>query len=333
MRTPVTVAVVGLGAWGMSVARLLEELPQAELRHVYDSSPRTELRLRALLGAQLVAGSLDDVLDDETVDAVVVGAPSPTRAELVRAVLSADKHLLLRPPLALSGDDAAELAELASMRRRRLALAYRFSFSPGVRKLRELLEDGHLGELYYVDIDHHDPGTRGSERNVLWGLGHEQMALVSQLLGDEPVEVAARGEAYVEPGIVDVAHVSLRFATGISAQIHLSWLGSGWSYRLTAVGSERTAVIDGVGRERALEVHYSDGGVVAPRLADDEPLRMACTHFLGLVRGRGYEASEAREAARVVGVLDALQSSLDRGGMPERSDTSTEATVFALPSH
>jgi predicted dehydrogenase len=330
MRTPVAIGVVGVGSWGLSVARALEELPQAELRYVHDRSPRTELRLKSVFPAARVASGLDEILGDETLDAVVLGTPPPTRYELGRAVLEADKHLLVRPPLALRGDEADGLVRLAEARRRRVAVAYRFPFSPAVRKLRELLERGDLGELYYLDVVHHDSGALTGDRNVLWGLGTEQVALIAHLLGDEPVEVVARGESYIEPGIVDVAYCSLRFATGIWTHMHLSWLGHERTYRLSAIGAERTAVIDEGRHGSEFRIFQNDGDTISPRLSADDPLRVACEHFLKSVPSRSYGFAAMREGARVVNALEALQVSLELGGSAETLGTRTDAKVVPI---
>jgi predicted dehydrogenase len=332
MRTPITIGVVGLGSWGLSVARVLDELPQASLRYVHDRSPKAQLRLKSVFPAARVAASLGEILDDHTLDAVVLGTPSPTRYELARMILEADKHLLVRSPLALRGEEADELVRLAEARQRRVGVAYRFQFSPAMRKLRELLEGGDLGELFYVDVAHHASGSPGSDRNVLWDLGVEQVALISHLLGDEPVEVSARGESYAEPGIVDVAYCSLRFATGIWAHVHLSWLGPEDEYRLTAIGAEQAVVIDDGGHKRGFRICLKGGDLVLPRLQLEDPLRVACERFLKTVSARSYGYAAVREGARVVNAIEALQVSLELGGSAEKLGARADATVVPLRS-
>ena len=277
-----------------------------------------------------IVSSMDDLLADEGLDAVVLATPPSAHYEGARTVLQADKHLLVRPPLALGHAEAVELARDAESRRRRMTVAYRLPFSPAVRKLRELLDRGALGELYYIDLTQHDPGARRRARNVLWCLGTEQVALIAQLLVDEPVELTARGESYTEPGIVEVAHCELRFATGVWARMHLSWLGPEQTYRLTVIGAERTAVIDRNRHGFELRIHQGEGDVVLPRLSRDEPLRLACEHFLRSLSSRSYSFAATREGARVVGVLETLQVSMDHAGAAETLGAREDATIVPI---
>lgn len=212
-----------------------------------------------------------------------------------------------------------------------MAVAHRFPFTPAIRRLRELLELGDLGELYYLDVVCHHSDGLGSERNVLWGLGVEQVSLIAYLLGDEPVEVRAAGESYAEPGIFDVANCSLKFATGIASHIHLSWLGLERTFRLTAIGAEQTVVIDDNSHELGLRIYLKGGDILAPKIPAGEPLRLACESFLKTVRSRRSSSPAAmREAWTVVGVLEALQISLECGGSAEKVGTRRDANVVPL---
>ena len=204
-------------------------------------------------------------------------------------------------------------------------------FHPAVRKLKELITLGALGELFYLYGNRQNLGKVRHDENALWSLGAHDLSVLLYLLDDQPIEVSARGESYVQDGIQDVVFCYLRFATGISAHLHLSWLDPHKMRRLTAVGSEKMAVIDDMETERKLTIYeksatprrtenfgeyvaVSFGDIVSPRLPNDEPLRLECEHFVSVVASG--KASGAREAATVVGVLDALQRSLDMGGVP-----------------
>ena len=210
-------------------------------------------------------------------------------------------------------------------------------FHPAVRKLKELITGGALGDLFYLYGNRLNLGKVRQDENALWSLGGHDLSVLLYLLDDQPIEVSARGESYVQDGIHDVVFCYLKFATGISAHLHLSWLDPHKMRRLTAVGSEKMAVIDDMETERQLTiyekcatsrrtdtfgeyVHVSFGDITCPRLPNDEPLRLECEHFVSVVSSG--KASGAREAATVVGVLDALQASLDAGGVPLPFDLS-----------
>jgi predicted dehydrogenase len=210
-------------------------------------------------------------------------------------------------------------------------------FHPAVRKLKELITGGALGDLFYLYGNRQNLGKVRQDENALWSLGAHDLSVLLYLLDDQPIEVTARGESYVQDGIHDVVFCFLKFATGISAHLHLSWLDPHKMRRLTAVGSERMAVFDDMEIERKLTIYeksatsrrsesfgeyvqVSFGDITCPALPNDEPLRLECEHFVSVVSSG--KAGGAREAATVVGVLDALQMSLDAGGVPLPCDVS-----------
>jgi predicted dehydrogenase len=331
MRTPVSVGVVGLGYWGPNLARTLDDLPQANLRWLCDTNAEIRLKLRLRYPNAEVTADFDELLDDDDLDAVVIATPSPTHGAFVQRALEADKHVFVEKPLALCGEEADRLVRFAEQRSRSLMVGHVLLFHPAVRKLKELIELGTLGELFYLYGNRQNLGKLRKDENALWSLGSHDVSVLLYLLEDQPIEVSARGEAYVQSGIPDVVFCYLRFATGISAHMHLSWLDPHKMRRLTAVGSERMAVIDDMETERKLTIYersatprrtetfgeyvqVSFGDIVCPRLPNDEPLRLECEHFITTVRSGKHGG--AREAAAVVTVLDALQQSLDSGGMP-----------------
>jgi predicted dehydrogenase len=331
MRTPVSVGVVGLGYWGPNLARTFDDLPLASLRWLCDTNAEIRLRLRARFPNAEITADFDELLDDDELDAVAIATPSPTHGELVQRALEADKHVFVEKPLAMSGDQADQLVRFAEERSRSLMVGHVLLFHPAVRKLKELIELGELGELFYLYGNRQNLGKHRKDENALWSLGSHDVSVLLYLLEDQPIEVSARGESYVQSGIHDVVFCYLRFATGISAHMHLSWLDPHKMRRLTAVGSERMAVIDDMETERKLTIYersatsrrtetfgeyvqVSFGDIVCPRLPNDEPLRLECEHFVTTVRAGKHGG--AREAAAVVNVLDALQQSLDAGGVP-----------------
>jgi predicted dehydrogenase len=276
---------------------------------------------------------LDDLLADDGLDAVVVATPSAFRAEITGRALEADKHVLVREPIALAGDAADDLAARAERRRRHLAAAGGLVHDPAVRGLARLLERGDLGEVYYLSLRREQPGHDG--RDVLWNATVAEVSLVLALLRDAPVEVSAVGEAYVEAAVRDVVCCHLRFATGIVAQLHVSRLGQRQVRELSAVGSRRTAVVDAAAGHGQLSVWESPddsihvvrqelelGTVVTPRVVPTSPLRLECEAFLEALRADAWDdaLADARRAAATVNVIEALDES-DAAFAPLASET------------
>jgi predicted dehydrogenase len=312
MRTPVSLGVVGLGERGTALVRAFDELAAAEVRWLFDLSPPAVMRTWRRVSYTRVAGRFDDLLADETLDAVAIATPPPTRGELARRALEAGKHVLIEPPLALEAGDADDLVVLAESADRRLVTGHAMHFHPGAHRLRELLADGALGQIHYVYASHQGPG----DGNVLWRAGAEAVSTLLWVLGDEPVEALARGGPCSGGESADVAFCHLRFATGIEAELRLSCVEPAAAYELTAVGSRAMARFDALDAARPLTVHEVEGDVVSPRLPAADPVREHCEQFLGAVSAPGAK-SAGRSGAAVVAVLEALERSLARGGTRE----------------
>ncbi|MBA2460809.1 MAG: Gfo/Idh/MocA family oxidoreductase [Actinobacteria bacterium] len=353
MRSPVSIGLVGLGDSGLNLARVFDSTPQAELSWVCDPRPDVRLGLRSRFPNVRASANFSELLDDDALDAIVIATPASTHFGLVAEALEAEKHVLVERSLALSLAHAHELIRLAASRGRCLIVGQTMLFHPAVRKLKELVDLGELGDLFYLYGNRQSLTRVRNDENVLWKLGAQDIAVLLHLLEDQPIEVSARGEAYLQPGVVDVVCCYLRFATGISAQLHLSWLDAHERGRLTLVGSECVAVIDHLQPERQLTLYKKDattaptgelgdhahaqlGDIICPPLPREDPLRLECEHFISAVRSPGLARARARRAAAAVGVLEALQRSLANGGASESLEGSIQPSVptplFGRPS-
>jgi predicted dehydrogenase len=327
VRTPTTVGVVGLGTTGLELARVFDELPQADLRWVCDTDMQTNLRAKRPFPGVRTTARFEDLLSDEELDAVVIATPTGIRAELVRLALEAEKHVFTERPLALNGEDADRLVAVAERTDRRLLVEDASLFDPALRKLRELIELERLGEIFYATGTFTDVSELRRRDSVVWTLGCHAVSLLLFLLGDEPLEVSARGDAFVSTRSPDVAFCHLRFATGIVAQLQLSRLDRRHRSRLGVIGSTRMAVYDEFDRERALRIDQTrivatdgslgvkPGDVITARATREAPLRLECEHFVAAIRSP-RDPAPAHRAATVVNTLEALTHSLDNTGAP-----------------
>jgi predicted dehydrogenase len=320
-----TVGVVGLGYWGPNLARNFDRLPGAELAWLCDSSEKALQRWGRAFPAARATSRLDDLLDDASLDAVVVATPVSTHAELALRVLTAGKHCFVEKPLALSGREAEEVVESARAVERVLMVGHLLEYHPGVERLADLVRSGELGELRYIYSNRLNLGKHRQDENALWSLGAHDLSVILMLAGEEPYEWSAMGESYVKPGVEDVVFALMRFHSGLIAHMHLSWLDPHKERRFTVVGSKRMATFDDMEIERKLSVYdkgfdedYSSygeyiarsGDVFSPRVSNEEPLRLECRHFIDCIRDGAEPRSGAESALRVVRVLEGLQRSL-----------------------
>jgi predicted dehydrogenase len=321
----IKVGLAGLGYWGPNLARNFDDI--ADLAWICDLDPDQLDRMGARYPNARTTDRFDDLLEDSSVQAVVIATPVVTHADLTRRALAAGKHVFVEKPPALSGVEADELVALAEERDRVLLPGHLLLYHPAVAKLRELIASGELGEILYIYGNRQNLGQIRTDENALWSLGVHDLSVILHLVGEEPAEVWARGEAYHNEGVEDIVFCYLRFPSGIVAHMHLSWLDPHKKREMTVVGRNKMAVFDDMELERKVTVYdkgteqraesYGEwrtrtGDIYIPKIPNDEPLRLECRHFLSLVAGDGERMRAARDGASVVRVLEQLQHSLER---------------------
>jgi predicted dehydrogenase len=306
-------AQVGLGAWGKNLLRNFGELAEVAWLCDLDAGRRNELA-KTIPGARTTA-DFDELLAAPDVEAVVIATPVRTHYELARRALEAGKHVFVEKPPAMRGAEIEELVELAEDRGLVLMPGHLLLYHPGVRKLKEIVDSGELGDVLYVYGNRQNLGTFRTNENALWSLGVHDLSVLLYLIEEEPSEVRAHGNAFLNRGVEDVVFCYLRFPSGKMAHMHLSWLDPHKIRRITVVGNDRMAVFDDMERDRKITVYDNwrtrTGDVYSPKVDATEPLRVECEHFLRLVTGEGDRHKAAREAIPVVRVLDQLQASLE----------------------
>ena len=322
----VRVGVVGLGYWGPNLARNLDAMPGCELAWGCDAREQVRARLAPQYPSARFTGDLSDLLSDPSLDAVMLATPVPTHGPLAVRVLEAGKHCFVEKPLAQSLQDAQRAVDAARRSGRVLMVGHLLEYHPGVRKLKEIIDSGELGNVHYIYSNRLNLGQLRADENALWSLGAHDVSVVLYLAGEEPSELQARGESYMRPGVEDVVFAYLRFASGLAAHLHLSWLDPHKERRFTVVGSRRMATFDDMELERKVTVYdkgfdegadsYGEyitrtGDIHSPRISNAEPLRLEIEHFLDCVRQGSAPVSDGDSGLRVVRVLEGLQRSLD----------------------
>src|ERR671936_2241113 len=319
------VGVAGLGYWGPNLARNFDDL--ADLAWLCDLSPDLRDRFAPRYPQARVTADFDEMLADPDLDAVVIATPVVTHYELARRTLEAGKHVLVEKPPALSAPEAEELCAIAEERDLVLLPGHLLLYHPAVKKLKELIDSGELGEVLCVYSNRQNLGKIRRDENALWSLGVHDLSVVLYLLDEEPSEAIAHGRDFLNEGVEDVVFCYLRFPSGKIAHMHLSWLDPHKMRRITVVGRDKMAVFDDMELDRKLTIYdkgpveraetYGEwvtrtGDIYSPKVPNDEPLRLECEHFLRLVAGDGDPLAAAREGLTVVRALEQLQASLEQ---------------------
>lgn len=334
------VALLGAGAWGLNHVRCLSSEPRCRLVAVIDPDHRACARATDLAPDLRTGSTFADMLADSRIDAIVIATPAPTHTALALAVLEAGKHVLVEKPVALSRFDALRL-EAGARASGRVAMAgHLMVFHPAVVRLRELLRSGELGTLHYMHSIRANLGRIRRDESALWSFGPHELSMLDYLLERSPASVTARGSCVLQPGIEDVVFLTLRYADGSMAHVHVSWLHPRKERRFTLVCSQKMVEFDDVateklriydkGFDRAREftqfaeyLTMRDGDVLIPTLSMVEPLRLQLAHFLDCIAGTASVRTSMASAVRITATLEAAQRSLALDGQPVDLEPST----------
>jgi predicted dehydrogenase len=313
---PVGVALIGAGPWGLTLARALARVPSLALRWICDVDPIRLDRARAAHPAARTAAQLDDVLADGEVEAVAVAVDSPRHHAVGMRVLGANRHLLVEKPLALSAADAAELHAEAEARGLVLAVGHLLLHHPAVRRAREIVADGALGDPLCFESTRESVGAPHRHGSAWWTLAPHDVSLAVDLLGAVPVRVSATASAFI--GSEDsVTSATLHFADDRRARIRVARFAAEKARRTSITGTRRTLTFDELAPEHPLHVVESGSGALTrvPVEAVD-PLHAQCSHFAGCVREGAAARGNGAHAVAVVRVLEAGARSMRAQGAP-----------------
>lgn len=333
----INIGQVGLGQWGPNVLRNFAALPEVRVKMCCDLD-ETALRRAALQTPGLeTTADYQRLLDDPDIEAIVVTAPSAIHYELAKAALLGGRHVFVEKPIALAAAHAAELVALADAGRRVLMVGHLLMYHPAVASLKRLVDNGDLGEIYYIYTSRLNLGQVRRHENAMWSLAPHDISVILYLLGEEPLSVAAQGLTYLQPGVPDTVFATLRFASGRAAHVHVSWLDPHKVRRITVVGSRKMAVFDDIEATEKLRIYdkgvnppaydsYGDalslrfGDIYIPRVDMREPLRLECQHFIDCIVQGTTPLSDGRNGLQVLRVLEAGQRSLELEGRPVTLD-------------
>ncbi len=329
-----TVAVVGAGHWGRNLVRNFHAIPEARLKWVVDLDGARLRKMETLFPGIRTSRELAPVLEDDEVEAVVVSASARAHHELAKAALLSGRHTYVEKPLALTAADAEDLVRTADAAGRILMTGHLLLHHPAVLRLKDLVDSGELGDIYYVYSQRVNLGIIRKDENALWSFAPHDLSVMLFLLDAEPATVSARGAAYLQEGIEDVAFVNLRFPDGRMGHVQLSWLDPHKLRRFTVVGSRKMAVFDDMEPQEKIRVYdkgaratgeyasFGDyiglrfGDIWIPHVDSAEPLRLECEHFLSCIRTGETPRSDGRNGLAVVRVLEAASRSLAEDGAP-----------------
>jgi predicted dehydrogenase len=328
---PIRVAVVGLGYWGPNLVRNLHEVPGAEVVMVCDLREDALAAITRRYPAVEATTCFPDVLADERIDAVVIATPVSKHYPLAAAALAAGKHVFVEKPLAASSEESRALIDQADRGGLVLMPGHTFLYSPPVMMVRDMIEAGELGEIYFISTSRVNLGLHQPDVSVAWDLGPHDFSILRYWLGETPRYASALSRGCILPQIPDVAFINLEFPSGTVAHVELSWLAPSKLRRTTVVGSRKMVVYDDTSSEPVrvfdsgavlpnpetfgeYKLSYRTGDIVSPHLPVAEPLFREMTDFCDAIRDGGVPRSSAELGLEVVRMIEAVDASLEHNG-------------------
>lgn len=322
------VGLAGCGHWGKNLARNLHQMEH--LVAICDPDPKALEWVKANHKGVRTLRSFDRLLDDPKVKAIALATPADLHYALARKALLAGKDVFVEKPLALRVPEAEELVGLARRRKRILMVGHILEYHPAIRKLKEFVDAGDLGEIHYVYSNRLNLGKVRKAESILWSFAPHDISVILLLMGALPEWASTSGQHYLQHEIADVTMTCLAFPGKPRAHIFVSWLHPYKEQKLVVVGSRKMAVFDDLAKEGKLKIYdkgieWRNGEPVTRQTAEStlffpekEPLREELAHFVDCVRTRRAPRTDGESGLRVLRVLDACQRSIEAGGEPVR---------------
>jgi predicted dehydrogenase len=332
-KNTVRIGVVGCGYWGPNLVRNLRQSPDCQLKVVCDASEARLSHMRRLHPDVATTHKFEELLNDPELDAVVIATPVRFHYEMAKSVLNAGKHVFIEKPMARTEAEGEELVNLAERQGLVLMVGHTFLFSPAVRRMKEIVDAGDIGEVQYISARRLNLGLFQKDINVAWDLAPHDISILLHLLDELPVSVSCQGSSHVSRGIEDVTMMYLTFRKNRCAFVHNSWLDPKKVRQMTVVGSQRMIVYDDTEPLEKLKIYdarvevpphydsfaeftysYHYGDAYVPYIKQDEPLKLECQHFLECIREECLPVTNGRLGLEVVRILEASSESLRRHG-------------------
>lgn len=333
MTKPVRIAVVGCGYWGPNLIRNFRGLSDCELTDLCDVNTSRLKHLKSLYPDVTTHVSFDEMLKGRELDAIVLATPVHLHHKLAMQSLNAGKHVLIEKPMASSVAECDEMTAAAKKNKVTLMVGHTFLYSPHVRKIKEIVKAGDIGNILYISSRRLNLGLFQKDINVVWDLAPHDISIIQYLMEELPDAVNCQGNAHVTQGIEDISNLTLTFSSGRYATVQTSWLDPRKVREITIVGSKRMIVYDDLQPLHKIMIYdqrvekpphydsfaefqyaYHYGDVYIPYVKQDEPLKIECRHFLDCIHSGDTPMTSAAQATGVVRVLEASSASLKQGG-------------------
>jgi len=316
------IGLVGIGYWGKNILRNLLTL-DVKCTACDFNKELIHTRKQEFPGAQYTL-KYDDILSNKEIKAVIIATPASTHFELAKQLINAQKDILVEKPLALDLAQGRELEKLAKLNKKILMVGHILYYHPAICKIKELIDEGALGNIQYIYSNRLNIGKLRTEENILWSFAPHDISAMLMFMGEEPSKVSGFGASYINKEIYDITVTTLNFSNGVKGHIFVSWLHPYKEQKFIIVGSKAMVVFDDLTREKIFiyphKIKWIDSKTPVAQKAEHytvvienkEPLREELLHFIDCVKNRKLPRTDAAEGVRVLKVLKSVEKSLLR---------------------
>jgi predicted dehydrogenase len=329
----IAVGVVGYGYWGPNLVRNFNTIDGCSVRTVCDLMPERLAHLKKMYGTVNTTNSYEGMINDPAIDAIVIATNVSTHFPLAKQSLLAGKHTFIEKPMASAVAQCQELVETAASTQLTLMIGHTFIYSAPVRKIKEIIDSGDIGEILYITARRLNLGLFQKDINVAWDLAPHDISIILHLLGQQPISVNCYGKSHMNSGVEDVTSMMLNFQDETFVTIHSSWLDPFKIREMKIVGSKKMVVYDDTEPLEKIKIYdkrvevpphydtfaefqysYHYGDMYSPYIQQYEPLKVEAQHFVDSIRSGTRPTTCGREGMKVIQILEAANQSLKQNG-------------------
>lgn len=326
-------AVIGLGYWGPNILRNVVELDEFKDVYCYDIDRSRLEKMSKRFQFIKLEENFDNILNNNNIKCVFISTPPVTHYELAKKAIKSNKNVYIEKPMTTSSKEAEELIGIAKNNSLRLMVGHTFEFSPAVEKIAELIDEGVLGDLYFISMSRINLGIHQKDISVIWDLAPHDFSILFKLLNENPYKISAFSNSFVKKGLKDVAFINVRFKSGIIANINVSWLSPSKVRETIIVGKKKMLIYDDTQSDEKIKIFdkgvdlvrdpenfgeyqltYRTGNIVSPFLETTEPLKLGIKHFIDCINNDFEPKTDGYCGLRVVKAVEAAERSSENDG-------------------
>lgn len=325
-----SVGIVGCGYWGPNIIRNFYALKSVDFRWACDLVPENLGRVNSQYPTIKTTKDYTELLSDTSLDAIIIATPVETHFKLAKLALEAGKHVLIEKPMTATVEESKELIALAKKQKRVLMVDHTFIYTGAVKKMRDMMEKGEMGQILYFDSVRINLGLIRHDINVIWDLAPHDIAIMLHLIGKRPISVAASGVCQIGNTQEEVGYVTVKFPDNIIGHVHVSWLSPVKVRKIMVGGSDKMVIYDDVEPTEKIKIYdkgvhitpemkrketpfnpiYRAGDILIPKIDQDEALLVEAQHFIQCIESNAQPITDGEAGLAVVEILEATTKSL-----------------------